>query len=171
MASFPYVLISCERLRVILTFLLNTYIWVFLVSKPPVQACQKRMLPQLQVSLSFFLAEYHRYDDELVVPIIENTPEERDLQVSILGRNRESYKSVHVLLNLSNAWLAKILSFYRNEFNKFNKTRAQMLDSIYHMMIKIILTSHFWCQKVIMYATLLWSSFHTCNVTQKSVNH
>ena len=26
-----------------------------------------------------------------------------------------------------------ILSLFRNEFNKFNYTRAQMLDSIYHM--------------------------------------
>ena len=26
-----------------------------------------------------------------------------------------------------------ILSLFRNEFNKFNNTRARMLDSIYHM--------------------------------------
>ena len=25
--------------------------------------------------------KYHRYDEELVIPIIENTPEERDLEV------------------------------------------------------------------------------------------
>ena len=29
--------------------------------------------------------------------------------------------------------LPKILSLIRNEFNKFKNTRAQMLDSIYHM--------------------------------------
>lgn len=26
--------------------------------------------------------KYYRYDEELVIPIIENTPEERDLEVS-----------------------------------------------------------------------------------------
>ena len=29
--------------------------------------------------------------------------------------------------------LPSILSLFRNEFNKFNNTRARMLDSIYHM--------------------------------------
>ena len=28
-------------------------------------------------------------------------------------------------------------AFYRNKFSKFNNTGAQMLDSIYHMMIKL----------------------------------
>ena len=50
--------------------------------------------------------------------------------------------SAHVLLNLLNElrkrdkMLGKprILSLFRNEFNKFNNTRARMLDSIYHMM-------------------------------------
>ena len=49
--------------------------------------------------------------------------------------------SAHVLLNLSNKLeerdkirgLSNILSIFRNEFNKFNNTVAQMLDSIYHM--------------------------------------
>ena len=48
--------------------------------------------------------------------------------------------SAHVLLNLSNElgnwdkmWgLPSILSLFRNEFNKFNNTRAWMLDSIYN---------------------------------------
>ena len=50
--------------------------------------------------------------------------------------------SAHVFLNLSNE-LGKIhkmqglpsifLSLFRNEFNKFNNTRAPMLDSIYRM--------------------------------------
>ena len=31
--------------------------------------------------------------------------------------------------------LPSILSLFRNEFNKFNNTRARMLDSIYHMML------------------------------------
>ena len=50
--------------------------------------------------------------------------------------------SAHALLNLLNElWkrdkmrgLPSILSLFRNEFNKFNNTRARMLDSIYHMM-------------------------------------
>ena len=49
--------------------------------------------------------------------------------------------SAPVLLNLLNElgkrdkmWgLPSILSLLRNEFNKFNNTRAGMLDSIYHM--------------------------------------
>ena len=47
----------------------------------------------------------------------------------------------HVLLNLLNELvkrdkmrgLSSILSLFRNEFNKFDKTRARMLFSIYHM--------------------------------------
>ena len=48
--------------------------------------------------------------------------------------------SVHVLLNLLNE-LGKgdrILSLFRNSFNKFNNTGAQMLDSIYHMTTKLL---------------------------------
>ena len=49
--------------------------------------------------------------------------------------------SVYVLLNLLNELgkrdkmrgLPSILSIFRNEFDKFNNTGAQMLDSIYHM--------------------------------------
>ena len=49
--------------------------------------------------------------------------------------------SAHVLLNLLNEFgkrdkmrgLPSILSLFRNKFNKFNNTRARMLDSIYHM--------------------------------------
>ena len=49
--------------------------------------------------------------------------------------------SAHVLLNLLNKLgkrdkmrgLPSILSLFRNEFNKFNNTRARMLDSIYHI--------------------------------------
>ena len=50
--------------------------------------------------------------------------------------------SGYVLLNVSNelrkkmGGLPSILSFFRNEFNKFNNTGARMLDSIYHMAIK-----------------------------------
>ena len=49
--------------------------------------------------------------------------------------------SAHVLLKLLNELgkryqmrgLPSILSLFRNEFNKSNKSRARMLDSIYHM--------------------------------------
>ena len=72
--------------------------------------------------------------------------------------------SAHVLLNLLNELrkrdkmrgLPSILFLFRNEFNKFNNTRARMLDSIYHM--TNTLKSHFWHNFVIMIATLLWAS-------------
>ena len=58
--------------------------------------------------------------------------------------------------------LPSILSLFCNEFNKFNNTRARMLDSIYHIDIKITLKYHLLCKKsdyfVIMYAALLWTS-------------
>ena len=48
--------------------------------------------------------------------------------------------------------LSSILSLFRTEFDKFNNTKARMLDSIYHMTL-----NHF-CRKnviiFIMYATL-----------------
>ena len=76
--------------------------------------------------------------------------------------------SAHVLLNLLKELrkrdkmrgLQSIFFLFRNEFNKFNNTRARMLDSIYHM--TNTLKSHFSRKKrynfVIMYATLLWTS-------------
>ena len=39
--------------------------------------------------------------------------------------------SAHVLL-------PNILSLFRNELNKFNNTRARMLDSIYHMALRLL---------------------------------
>ena len=55
--------------------------------------------------------------------------------------------SAHVLLNLLNE-LGKrdkmrglsraFLSLFRNEFNKFNNTRARMLDSIYRMTLRYL---------------------------------
>ena len=54
--------------------------------------------------------------------------------------------SSHVLLNLLNELgksdkmrgLSSILSLFRNEFNKSNKTGARMSDSIYHMALKLL---------------------------------
>ena len=58
---------------------------------------------------------------------------------------RGSYMSAHVLLNLLNKLgkrdkmraLPSILSLFLNEFNKFNNTRVRMLDSIYHMTLRL----------------------------------
>ena len=63
--------------------------------------------------------------------------------------------SAHVLLNLSNEFgkrdkmwgLPSILSLFPNKFIKFNNTGAQMLDSIYHMTLKL-LKKHFWRENV-----------------------
>ena len=54
--------------------------------------------------------------------------------------------SAHIVMNLSNdlrkrdkmRGLPSILSLFRNEFNKFNNTRARMLDSIYHMTLRLL---------------------------------
>ena len=55
--------------------------------------------------------------------------------------------SAHVLLNLLNELRNRdkmrglpsiILSLFLNEFNEFNKTRARMLDSIYHMTLGLL---------------------------------
>ena len=53
--------------------------------------------------------------------------------------------SANILLNLLSELekrdkmrdLPSILSLFRNEFNKFNNTRARMLDSIYHMTLRL----------------------------------
>ena len=83
--------------------------------------------------------------------------------------NRGSYMSVHVLLNLLNELgkrdkmrgLPSILSLFRNEFKKFNNTSARMLDSIYHMTLRLLWNLISGIKRynfVIMYATLLWTS-------------
>ena len=54
--------------------------------------------------------------------------------------------SAHALLNLLNELgkrdkmrgFLSILSFFRNTFNKCNNTRARMLDSIYHMTLRLL---------------------------------
>ena len=54
--------------------------------------------------------------------------------------------SAHVLLTLLNELgksdkmrgLPSILLLFRNEFNKFNNTGARMLDSIYHMTLRLL---------------------------------
>ena len=54
--------------------------------------------------------------------------------------------NAHVLFNLLKELgkshkmrgLQSILSFFRNKFNQFNNTGAQMLDSIYHMTLRLL---------------------------------
>ena len=55
--------------------------------------------------------------------------------------------SAHVLLNLLNELGGKVIKceacrafyhFFCNEFNKFNNTGARMLDSIYHMTLRLL---------------------------------
>ena len=55
--------------------------------------------------------------------------------------------SAHVLLNLLNELGNRdkmlgspsfFFSLFRNEFNKFNNTRARMSDSIYHMTVRLL---------------------------------
>ena len=74
--------------------------------------------------------------------IIETYAPENRLYIVYRG----SYISAHILLNLLSELgkrdkmrgLSSILSLFRNEFNKFNNTRARMLDSIYHMTLSLL---------------------------------
>ena len=91
--------------------------------------------------------------------------------------HRGSYMSAHVLLNLLNELgkrdkmrgLPSILSLFCNEFNKFNNTRARMLDSIYHM--TKILKSDFWRTNVIILLLCTQRCYGRHNVSRKSINH
>ena len=81
--------------------------------------------------------------------------------------------SAHVLLNLLKSWEKEIKceacrAFYlfRNEFNKFNNTRARMLDSIYHM-----IKSHFCRKNVIILSLYTQRCYGRHNVSRKSINH
>ena len=84
--------------------------------------------------------------------------------------------SAHVLLNLLNELgkrdkmrgLPSILSLFRNEFNKFNNTRARMLDSLYHK--TKTLKFDFWYKNVII-LLLCTRCFGLHNVSRKSINH
>ena len=88
--------------------------------------------------------------------------------------------SAHVLLNLLNKLgkrdqmqdLLSILSPFRNKFNKFNNTRAQTLDSIYHMKLRISnLKSHFCRKNVIILSICMQRCHGRHKVSRKSVNH
>ena len=67
--------------------------------------------------------------------------------------------------------MSSILSLFRKKLNKFNKTRARMLDSIYHMTIRSLL-------KLISVVITLYFCDYVRNVAmgvitfpEKSVNH
>ena len=80
----------------------------------------------------------------------------------------------HVLLNLlidlrkrdKMRGLPSILSLFRNEFEKFNNTRARILDSIYHMAL-----SHFCRKNVIILSLRTQRCYGRHNVSRKSINH
>ena len=78
--------------------------------------------------------------------------------------------SAHVLLNLLNELgkRDKMRGFHK-EFNKFNNTRARMLDSIYHM--TNILKSHFWRKNVIILSLCAQRCYGRHNISRKSINH
>ena len=65
--------------------------------------------------------------------------------------------------------LRSILSLFRNEFNKFNITRARMLDSFYHM--TNTLKSHFCHKNVIFFSLCTQCCYGRHNVFRKSINH
>ena len=85
--------------------------------------------------------------------------------------------SAHVLLNLLNELgkgdnmrgLPSMLSLFRNEFNKFNKTGARVLDSIYHM--TNTLKSHFSHKNVIIFSLYTQRCYGRHNISRKSINH
>ena len=85
--------------------------------------------------------------------------------------------SAHVLLNLLKELrkrgkmrgLPSILSLFRNKFNKFNNTRARMLDSIYHM--TNTLKSDFWRKNVIILSLCRQRCYGHHTVSRKSINH
>ena len=84
--------------------------------------------------------------------------------------------SAHVLLSWGkeikcDACRAFFLSLSRNDLNKFNKTGARMIDSIYHMALKLIKNLIVGEKRQyydILYAVIKWTSLR--NVT-KHVNH
>ena len=83
--------------------------------------------------------------------------------------------SAHDLLNLLNEFgkrdkmrgLPNILSLFGNELNKFNNTRARLLDYD----IKITLKSHFCRKNVIILSLCTQRCYGRHNVSRKSVNH
>ena len=61
--------------------------------------------------------------------------------------------------------LPSIVSLFCNEFNKFNNTRSQMLDSIYHM------KSRFWRENGRILSLCMQCCCGRHNISRKAVNH
>ena len=109
--------------------------------------------------------------------VLERTSSCYCFNASTQTLHRGSYMSAHVLLNLLNEMgkrdkmrgLPSILSLFRNEFNKFNNTRARMLDSIYHM--THTLKSHFWRKNVMILSSCTQRCYGRNNVSRKSINY
>ena len=108
----------------------------------------------------------------------EHTEIEDLTGVLLKCRCRGSYMSAHVLLNLLNELgkrdkmrgLPSILSLFRNKFNKFKKTKAWMLDSIYHMTLRFFDIS--FLQLTSYNSAIIYVRCYGChNVSQKCVNH
>ena len=87
--------------------------------------------------------------------------------------------SAHVLLNLLNKlgkrdkmWgLLSILSLFLNKFSKFNNTRAWMLDSIYHMTLRILWNLISAIKNVIILSLCTQRCYGRLNFSRKSVKH
>ena len=87
--------------------------------------------------------------------------------------HRGSYTTAHVLLILLNELgkrdkmrgLSSILSLFSNGLDKFNKTRARMLDSIYHMTLRILLNL------ISGVKMLRFCHYEVLTFSRKSVNH
>ena len=87
--------------------------------------------------------------------------------------------TAHVLLSLLNELgkrdkirgLPSILSLFRKEFSKFNNTRTRMLDSVYHMTLRLLLKSHFSRKNIIILSLCTQRCYGSPNVSRKSVNH
>ena len=65
--------------------------------------------------------------------------------------------------------LSSILSLFRNKFNKINNTGIQMLDSVYHMRLKLLKNHILWRKNVMIlpfYETLYWTSLHKVTFLQ-----
>ena len=120
--------------------------------------------------------EWYQYCCSISMPLKENTTSpthgqvgwtqvQRPISLKKDQSNRQAPLSreiedltpnAHILLNSLNELgksdkmrgLPSILSLFRNKFNNFNNTRARLLDSIYHMALRLLLKSHF-CLKYV----------------------
>ena len=80
-----------------------------------------------------------------------NKPRSLENGIYLLNMEFENYIENHVLLNLLKEFrkrskmldLLNVLWLFYSKLNKFNNTEAQMLDSIYHITLKVpVLGNH-----------------------------